>query len=531
MDRAPHPDPSGEVLRTQLVAPPPRPHALARTRLVDRLRAVSAPGRLTLVAASAGWGKTTLVASWIRAEPDRAAWFSVDATDSDPVRFWGGVIAALDGVAPGFATRSARLLGAPGTSTTTDVVPALLDELAALDAPVTLVVDDYHLADSAEIHIGVGFLATHLPATLRLVLVSRTEPPLPLARLRGQGRVAELGTEDLRLSAAESAELLDVEGAVTGTAWTPADAARLHARTEGWVIGVHLGVLSRRGHPDAPSHGPSPVPSGAGGGPNRHLVDYLRRDVLDPLPDELREVLRRTAVLDVFRGDLAGAVTGRPDAAALLARAEREQLFVVALDDRGGWYRFHHLFAEVLRDDLETAEPDLVPQLHARAARWWAAHDQPVAAVRHALASDDPELAAALVARHAPVLTRIGQVETALGWFRALGDDACRADPRLAVARALTGAHTGRPHEIVSWTAVAERVLDAPAGGLRLAPAEVTAARIEIAMMRWTSAIFDGDARASRQHLDEILRLLPDGAATSSGFVLLAQERVAVPGR
>lgn len=245
-----------------------------------------------------------------------------------------------------------------------------------------------------------------------------------------------------------------------------------------------------------------------------------------PAPRRARPAARRAArgaaadgVLDVFRADLAGAVTGRPDAAVLLARAEREQLFVVPLDDRGGWYRFHHLFAEVLRDDLETAEPDLVPQLHARAARWWAAHDQPVAAVRHALAGDDPELAAALVARHAPVLTRIGQVETALGWFRALGDDACRADPRLAVARALTG----RPHEIVSWTAVAERVLDAPAGGLRLTTAEVTAARIEIAMMRWTSAIFDGDARASRQHLDEILRLLPDRAATSSGFVLLAR--------
>ncbi|HEX5812904.1 MAG TPA: LuxR C-terminal-related transcriptional regulator, partial [Pseudonocardia sp.] len=350
----------------------------------------------------------------------------------------------------------------------------------------------------------------------------RSVPPLPLARLRGQGRVAELGTEDLRLSTAESAELLATEATATGTAWTPDDAARLHARTEGWVIGLHLGVLSRRAHPALAAAGPSPIPSGPGAGHARHLVDYLRREVFAPLPDDLREVLRRTAVLDVFRADLAVAVTGRPDAAALLARAEREQLFVVPLDDRGEWYRFHHLFAEVLRDDLEAAEPDLVPQLQARAARWWAAHDQPVAAVRHALASDDPELAAALVARHAPVLTRIGQVETALGWFRTLGDDACRADPRLAVARALTGAHTGRPHEIDSWTAAAERVLDAPKGGLRLTPAEVTAARIEIAMMRWTAAIFDGDARTSRRHIDEILRLLPDGAGPSSGFVLLA---------
>ncbi|HEX5810574.1 MAG TPA: AAA family ATPase, partial [Pseudonocardia sp.] len=321
MDRAgaAYPDPQGEVLSTQLVAPPLRPHALPRVHLVDRLRAISAPGRLTLVTAGAGWGKTTLVASWIRAEPDRAAWFSVDATDSDPVRFWGAVIGALDRVVPGFATRSARLLGVPGTSTATDVVPALLDELAVLAAPVTLVVDDYHLADSAEIHVGVSLLATHLPATLRLVLVSRSVPPLPLARLRGQGRVAELGTEDLRLSAAESAELLATEATATGTAWTPDDAVRLHARMEGWVIGVHLGVLSRRAHPALAAAGPSPVPSVPGAGRARHLVDYLRREVFAPLPDDLREVLRRTAVLDVFRADLAAAVTGRPDAAALLA--------------------------------------------------------------------------------------------------------------------------------------------------------------------------------------------------------------------
>jgi hypothetical protein len=426
-------------------------HALARTHLVDLLRAISAPGRLTLIAAGAGWGKTTLVASWIR----------------------------------------------------------------ALDAPVTLVVDDYHLADSAEIHIGVGFLATHLPATLRLVLVSRTEPPLPLARLRGQGRVAEIGTEDLRLSAAESAELLEVEGAVTGTTWTPDDAARLHTHTEGWVIGVHLGVLSRRGHPDAPSPGPSPVPSGAGGGPTRHLVDYLRRDVLDPL----REVLRRTAALHVFRGDLADAVTGGPDAAALLAQAEREQLFVssrwtTTVAGTGSITSSPRCCATTWRPPSPTSCRCCMHGPHGGGPRTTSRWRRSGTRWRATNRSWPP--------RWWPGM-RIGQVETALGWFRALGDDACRADPRLAVARALTGAHTGRPHEIVSWTAVAERVLDAPSGGLRLAPAEVTAARIEIAMMRWTSAIFDGDAPASRQHLDEILRLLPDGAATSSGFVVLAQ--------
>jgi LuxR family maltose regulon positive regulatory protein len=197
------------------------------------------------------------------------------------------------------------------------------------------------------VHRGVAFLVTHLPATLRLVLVSRTEPPLPLARLRGQGRVAELGVEDLRLSAAESAELLAAEADATGTVWPPGDAARLHARTEGWIIGVHLGVLSRRGHSATAPSWPSPLAtSGPGGERARHLVGYLRGEVLTPLPDDLRRVLRRTAILDAFRADLAVAVTGEPDAADLLARAEREQLFVVPLDVRGDWFRFHHLFAE-----------------------------------------------------------------------------------------------------------------------------------------------------------------------------------------
>ena len=201
----------------------------------------------------------------------------------------------------------------------------------------------------------------------------------------------------------------------------------------------------------------------------------------------------------------------------------RPALFVVPLDVRGDWFRFHHLFAEVLRDDLARTEPDLVPRLHTRAAQWLAAHDQPVAAVRHALAGDDPELTASLVARHAPVLTRIGQVETALSWFRTLGDDVCRADPRLAAARALTGAHTGRPHEIVSWAAAAEQALDAPAPGRpQLTPGETTAARIEIAMLRWAAAIFAGEFAASRRHVNEALRLFPAGAGAPSGFMLLA---------
>jgi LuxR family transcriptional regulator, maltose regulon positive regulatory protein len=489
-----------ELLRTKLVPPPPRPGALPRSALVDRLRAAATPGRLTLVVAGPGLGKSTLVGTWARAEEQagaRVAWFSVDATDDDPVRFWDYVVAGLAGLGRGAPDRSARLLAAPGTSTVDDVVPALVNELAALPEPVVLVVDDYHLVASQEVHHGVGLLLAQLPAPLRLVLVSRTAPPLPLDRLRGHGRLAEFGPDDLRLSPAETAELLAAESATTGT-WTADEADRVHARTEGWVAGLHLAVLSRRTR-----QGAAPV---AVRGDAAHLAGYLRAEVLDPLPPPVRAFLRRTALLDRFSAELAAAVSGQAAAAAMLARIEREQLFLVPLDDHREWYRYHHLFADVLRDDLAQAEGGLVPQLHTRAARWYAEHGHPVAAVPHALAGDDPTLAADLVSEHAPVLPRIGQVETALAWFRALGDDVCAADPRLATARALGGAHRGRPQDVVRWTAAAERALD-DAG----ASASARGTRVAVATARWMAAVYAGDAGAALRAAEEAHWLLADG--------------------
>jgi LuxR family transcriptional regulator, maltose regulon positive regulatory protein len=514
---------TGELLRTKLVAPPPRPGALPRAALVDRLRAAASPGRLMLVVAGAGWGKSTLVATWARAERAAGApvaWFSVDTTDDDPVRFWDGVVTALAHVAPGATERPRRLLGVPGTSTVDDVVPALVNDLVALDRPVTLVIDDYHLVAVPEVHIGVGLLLQQLPETLRLVLVSRTEPPLALDRLRGRGLLAELGPDDLRLSPVETADLLTAETAARGIAWTPAEVDRVHTRTEGWLAGLHLAVLSRRTHPGSPAVSVRGAPRddelGHGGAP--HLAAYLRSEVLDPLPGALRSFLRHTAVLDRFSADLARAVTGRDDAAVLLAEVERAQLFLVPLDDRGEWFRYHHLFADVLHDDLVRADAALVPRLHARAARWHARHGTGVVAVRHALGADDPVLAADLVAAHAPVLTRLGQVETALGWFRALGDEVCAADPRLATARALAGAHTGRPQDITRWADAAAHALDT-AG---LAPGATFAVRVEIAMLRWAGAVFAGNAEAGLRHAEQADRLLADRPQGRSGFLLLA---------
>jgi LuxR family transcriptional regulator, maltose regulon positive regulatory protein len=514
---------TGELLRTKLVAPPARPGALPRTALVDRLRAAATPGRLTLVVAGAGWGKSTLVSAWVQAERAAGApvaWFSVDTTDDDPVRFWDHVVTALAFVVPRATERPGRLLGVPGTSTVDHVVPALVNDLAALDGPVTLVIDDYHLVAAPEVHTGVGLLLRQLPATLRLVLVSRTEPPLPLARLRGRGRLAELGPDDLRLSPGETADLLAAETAARGVVWTPAEVERVHTRTEGWVAGLHLAVLSRRTHPGAAALALEGAPrddeAGHGGAP--HLAAYLRAEVLDPLPGALRSFLRQTAVLDRFSAELAAAVTGRHDAAALLAEVERAQLFLVPLDDLGEWFRYHHLFADVLHDDLLRADAELVPRLHARAARWHDRHGGRVAAVRHALAAGDPVLAADLVVTHAPVLTRLGQVDTALGWFRALGDEACAAGPRLATARALAGAHNGRPQDITRWTDAAARALDTT----DLAPGAALAVRVEIAMLRWAGAVFAGDAGAGLRYAEQAHHLLADRPQGRSGFLRLA---------
>ena len=348
------PQPGG-LLRTKLTVPRPRPAALPRTELMEHLSAVSAPGRLTLVVAGAGWGKSTLLASWIDRQPDtdRCAWLSVDEADNDIVRFWSYVIAALGAHDPGSLSTSARLLAAPGVTVVDEVVPALLNELSVVAEPLTLVVDDYHVLINVEVHRSMQLLVEQLPPGLRLVIASRTTPALPLTRLRGQGRLAELTVAQLRLSAPDAAELLRRE---TGTRRTPAEVDLLHGRTEGWLAGLHLAALSLRAHAEHTAE----IAAGFGGD-DRFVGEYLHTEVLAQLPDDLRLLLRRSSVVDRFCPELCDALTGRSDSAELLARVERAHLFLVPLDTRGEWYRYHHLFADVLRQELHRVEPEVVP--------------------------------------------------------------------------------------------------------------------------------------------------------------------------
>jgi LuxR family maltose regulon positive regulatory protein len=509
------------VLRTKLTPPRAQPRGLERAQLVARLNAELAPGRVGLVVAPAGWGKSGLLGSWLAQHParPRCAWFSADGADNDPGRFWTYVLAALTSAAQGFGEVPGRLLSAPGTTTLGDVVPALLNELAAQTEPIILIVDDYQSITHGDIQEGVALLVERMPPALCLVIAGRSQPTaLPIARWRGRGRLVELTATDLALTPAETAELLARE---LPTSPSAEDAARLHERTEGWIAGLHLAALSLRRRPD-PHDGIADIT-----GDNRDIGDYLAAEVLAQLPSEVRRFLRRTAVLERLSAPLCNATLARADSAALLARIEHEQLFLIPLDEHRQWYRYHHLFADVLRRDLEQTEPALTPDLRRRAADWFAAHALPVEAVAYALAGDDPTQAAELVAAHSVSVCLQGQVETVLGWFAAVGDDVCRSVPRLGMARALVAGAGGHLTEMDRWAHLAEVATVRPG----VPPETITAVQASAALSRWASAYFTGNVTTSVRHARAVLQVRADDQTrrqgyTALGWSLYRQDRV-----
>ncbi len=417
------------LLTTKLFAPPPHPDWVARPRVEARLNA-GMRRKLTLLAAPAGFGKTAALSAWratAAGQGLRLAWVSLDADDNDPVRFWSYVGAAIDSLSPGVAQPALTLLRVPQPPPIEAVLTVLLNGLATLDHEAALVLDDYHAIDAPSVHRGLAFLLDHLPPRLHLVIVSRAEPPLPLARLRARGDLVELRAADLRFTPHESSAFLT---GVRGLPLAADDVAALAARTEGWIAGLHLAALSLQDRAD---------PAGfvrAFAGSHRYLVDYLAEEVLDRQPADVRAFLLQTAILDRLSGPLCDAVTGRRGGQATLERLERANLFTVPLDDERSWYRYHHLFADFLRARLIAAEPDLTPTLHDRAATWFERAGITSEAVTHALAARDPDRAARLVAQAAESMWMRGELTTLLGWLEALPREVVRARPRLALTHA-----------------------------------------------------------------------------------------------
>src|SRR5689334_8486767 len=400
------------LLATKLHVPWPPPGFVPRPRLVEALGLGMARGRV-LVCAPAGSGKTALLAHWARGGGRPVAWLGLDAADSDPARFWRYAVAALDRARPGLAGR----VGPPPSRSFEELVTALINELAANPGPdeVLLVLDDYHLVDSGPVHESVAFLLENLPPGLRIVVSSRADPPLPLARLRARGQLAELRAAELRFTPEEAAALL---GETAGPGLPAAAAEALVARTEGWAAGLQLAALSLRGHADAAGF------AAAFSGSHRFVLDYLADEVLDGQTGQVRAFLLETSVLERLSGELCDAVTGRAGSQAMLQDIERAGLFLVPLDEVRGWWRYHHLFADLLRIRLQAEQPGRAQALHRAAAAWCDEHDLADDAVRHALAAGDAAWTARLVERHVETILGRSEGETLRRWLSVLPEQA-----------------------------------------------------------------------------------------------------------
>jgi LuxR family transcriptional regulator, maltose regulon positive regulatory protein len=444
------------LLATKLHVPASRGQIVQRRALLDALSA--APGRkLTLVSAPAGWGKTTLLAQWVSGAHDdqRFSWLSLDSSDNDPVWFWMYAIAALQKSSPGVGSRAAELLEM-GADVMRVVLPTLLNELDNVACQMVLILDDYHLVTCRAIHEQMAFVLNRMPANLHLVLATRSDPDVSLAKLRASGDLVEVRSDDLRFESTEATQLLNVALELDLAA---ADIELLRRRTEGWAAGLYLAALSLAGRTD-------PAASiRSFGGDNRHIVDYLMAEVLDGQPPHVRSFLLRTSVLRRLSGELCDAALEATDSASVLEQIERENLFLMPLDLSRRWYRYHHLFAELLRTELHRSEPELVATLHHRAAAWFEAEGLIDAAVRHLIAADEVAGTAELIAAEWVNEFNRGGLSTVSSWIDLLPGETALQDPRLSVARAWIALNEGRLDAAAFFVDAVEAGAAASAGG------------------------------------------------------------------
>jgi LuxR family maltose regulon positive regulatory protein len=430
------------LLATKLHVPAIGAQLVERIALLDALSA-GRRRKVTLLSAPAGWGKTTVLAQWALtvSEDQRFGWLSLDHSDNDPVWFWMYVVAALQKVSSGVGIRAVELL-AMGADPVQVVLPTLLNDLDSIVSPMVLILDDYHLVVSRAVHEQLAFFISRLPANLHLVLATRSDPLLPLARLRASGDLAELRTDDLRFEASEAHHLLNK---VLGLELADADIDLLHRRTEGWAAGLYLAALSLTGRAD----GAAFIKTFAGD--NRHIVDYLMAEVLDGQPPQLRSFLLRTSILGRLTGPLCDAILQTSDSASVLEKIERRNLFLVPLDMSRHWYRYHQLFGELLRTELRRSDPDLVAELHRRAATWFETEGLIDEALRHLIAAGDIARSADLIAADWVDEFNGGGLSTISGYLDLLPEKAVRQDPRLCVARAWIALSRGHLDDAAEW--------------------------------------------------------------------------------
>jgi LuxR family maltose regulon positive regulatory protein len=519
------------LVTTKLHPSQARPKLVARPRLVESL--AREPGRrLTLISAPAGFGKTTLLGKWWQSRTggeSPAAWISLDAGDNDPARFLSYLVAALRRTGEeGFGVGVLAALGSPEPPRIEALTGALVNEMALLPGELAIVLDDYHLIDSEGVHRVVTLLLEHLPENIHLVLSGRVDPSLPLSRLRARDQMAEIGPAELAFTPEEAATFLK---GVMGLDLSTEDVTMLEERTEGWIAGLQLAALSMRGREDISGF----VESFSGG--HRDVLDFLAEEVLECQPTHVREFLLATSILDNLTGPLCDALTGRNDGQGMLERLERENLFVVALDDERRWYRYHHLFADFLRGRLGRESPDRLSESHLRAASWYERDGWASEAVGHALAAGDNEWAARLVEQNARALVLRGEGATMDRWLAALPPGLVRSRPRLSLARAMWALIAGRVDEVEPLLSDAERAhavvdrsrerpADEVAGGQANVPGTVAQLRAELARQKGDAERAIGFAQQALAHAGEGDRTLRYFSCWNLAVATLMQGRL-----
>jgi len=521
---------SAPILATKLYIPPPRPKVVLRPRLIERLNeGLSASRKLTLISAPAGFGKTTLVSEWVASCDQKVAWLSLDEGDNDPASFLAYLVAALQTIKAEIGTGILGALQSPQPPPIESILTALLNEITTVQDHFVLVLDDYHVMDSKPVDEAFAFLLEHLPPQMHLVITTREDPHLPLARLRARGQLTELRAADLRFTPAEAAEFLNQ---VMGLNLSAEDITALETRTEGWIAGLQLAALSMQGLQDAASFIRSFT------GSHHFVLDYLMEEVLQQQSESIQTFLLRTSILDRLCGPLCDAVLGPPSASGqeTLEYLERANLFIVPLDNERRWYRYHHLFADVLRMHLTAEQPDQVSAMHRRASEWYEHNGSTDNAIRHALAAEDFARAANLVELVMPAMNRSRQFATLLGWLKALPDELVRVRPVLSVGYALVLMSCGENESVEPRLRDAEGWLDttadmharpeSPAAGMIVVDEEEFR-RLPgmIALFRGGQALARGDMPETVKNAQRVLDLAPEddllmlgGAASQLGI-------------
>ncbi len=478
------------LLATKIRVPPARPGLVSRARLIERVQQ-DVNYDLVLVSAPAGFGKTTLLTETAHRAPPalHASWLSLDEGDNDPVRFWDHFVASLQTFQPIIGTSARALLHSAQPIRIEPALVTLINDLSTSSRDLILVLDDYQFIRSQEIHAGVAFLLEHMPSCMHLVIATRADPPLPLARLRGRGTMLEIGADDLRFTLDEAASLLrELRGADLALE----DVCALNVRTEGWAVGLKMAALAMRHQKDLSAF------TAAFTGSQRYVMDYLIEEVLEQQSTDVQDFLLKTSVLDRLTAPLCDAITGRTDSQTMLPHLERANLFLVPLDEPREWYRYEHLFAELLRHQLGMVSGrEVVADLHRRASAWYQRSGLLYEAIDHALAAQDWEAAIALLCDVSEWQKQTGEMATLLGWLRAVPEDKLRSNPRLCCNYSAALLFTGQLD-------AADAVLDS----LEPTVSENSPALGRVIATRALVASFRGDQQRSAELAQEALPLL-----------------------